>query len=471
MNEDIKNWLNSQHLWLQMAASKILTNGVLSDIDISELVQIIKEKNENDSKKLRVGFPVTSKVDNKNDIKLLSIGPIEGIDRLNSKKPLIFCPENLSIVYGPNGSGKSGIVRILKNICGKPNVKPLKSNVYASVPSKQSCTIKYSINEIENRDIEWIVNMQPVSELSNVDIFDASNGNIYLEDETEATYIPPELILFTDLVNVCEKVAKTLDNEQQKLVSSLPNMPDKYSPTSYVKKYRSLRHDTPKIIISDITTFTPENEKNLQSLQQRLSTADPAEAARKKRAVKAQIERIISKAKEIINVVSPHSISDLRTKHEVSIQKRKAVLEGSQVLTSTVKLDGIGSETWRQLWSAARAYSTTSAYKNNAFPNTEGKARCVLCHQELDEEAKIRLKNFEAFVQGELETEAQKAERKFEDAIANLPSIIVESDIETICQAAELDEILAAKIVAFFSTVNKVLALLHAKKVHDVIKM
>jgi energy-coupling factor transporter ATP-binding protein EcfA2 len=467
MNEDIMKWLKSQHVWLQMAASKILPNGVFSDMDISELVQIIKETSGSNPKKLRVGFPETGKVDNKNDIKLLSIGPIEGIDRLNPKKPLVFCPKNLSIVYGPNGSGKSGIVRILKNICGKPNVRPLKSNVYNSVPSKQSCMIKYSINEVENEDAEWIANMQPISELSNVDIFDATNGNIYLENETEATYIPPELTLFTDLVTICEKVATTLDHEQQKLVNLLPKMPDRYLSTSYAEKYKVLRHDISQITIDDITTFTEENEKNLQSLQQRLSTADPVEAARKKRAIKTQIEQIISNIKEKLNAVSFQLISDLRTKHEVSIQKRKAVSEGSQVLASTAKLDGIDSETWRQLWSAARDYSTTIAYKGKTFPNIEEKARCVLCQQELDEEAKSRLKSFEAFVQGELETEAQKAEAEFENAIDNLPSITVESSIVTICQAAELDEAFTVKIKDFFSNANKILECLHAKQIPE----
>jgi energy-coupling factor transporter ATP-binding protein EcfA2 len=465
MNDDILSWLNLQHLWLQTAASKILTNGILSDTDVPMLLQFIKESDENKSKKIRVSFPIADKTNSKNDIKLFSIGPVEGIDRLNPRNPLVFGPENLSVVYGQNGSGKSGFVRILKNICGKPNSIPLKSNVYASIPAKQSCTLRYIINESDSGDVEWIANTQPIPELSNMDIFDATNGTFYLENETETSYIPAELTLFTELVNIADKLTAVLEEERQKLVSSLPKLPDKYTSASYAKIYTTLRYDIPQSKIDNILTFTDGDEKILTSLRQRLATVDPAETARKKRAVKNQIENIIADIYKYMGSISIQSIAEIRKKSEIALQKRNAVSEGAQVLAETVKLEGVGSSTWRQLWSAARAYSTTNAYKDKTFPNVEEKAYCVLCHQELDEEAKNRLKNFEAFVQGELEAEAQKAEKEFEEAIINLPNSIVESSVMTMCQAAELNEALSAEICLLFSNINKILVILHAKNI------
>ncbi|MDR2407096.1 MAG: AAA family ATPase [Bacteroidales bacterium] len=467
MNDEILEWIKSQHLWLQMAASKILANELLSDTDISELIQIIKETDENNPRKIRVGFPAVKKVDNKDSIKLLSIGPIEGIDKLSPRKPLIFGQDNLSVIYGQNGSGKSGFVRILKNICGKSNAIPLKSNVYASTPAEQFCTLRYTINGTDKGDIKWIANTPPIAELTNVDFFDATNGNFYLENETDTTYVPAELTLFSKLVNVSDKINKALDDECQRLVSALPKIPDSYLLTSYAKVYTALRSDTPQSKTDEISTFTSDDKNTLESLQQRLTTVDPAEAARKKRAVKKQIEDIMANIYEYIESISIQSITEIRTKSENAIQKRNAVFEGAQVLSETGKLDGIGSNTWRQLWSAARAYSTTSAYVDKPFPNLEEKARCVLCHQELDEEAKNRLKSFDAFVQGELETEAQKSEKEFEEAFANLPDIIAESSIKTICQAAELNETFSTEICTLFLNVTKVLELIRAKNIPD----
>jgi energy-coupling factor transporter ATP-binding protein EcfA2 len=467
MNDDILNWLKLQHLWLQIAASKILANGVLSDTDMPILLQTIKESDENKSKKIRVSFPIAGRTNSKNDIKLFSIGPVEGIDRLNPRKPLVFGPENLSVVYGQNGSGKSGFVRILKNICGKPNSIPLKSNVYASTPSKQSCTLKYIINESDSGDVEWIANTQPIPELSNIDIFDVTNGTFYLESETETSYIPVELTLFTELVNIADKLTAVLEEERQKLVSSLPKLPDKYASASYAKIYTTLRHDIPQSKIDDILTFTDGDEKILTSLRQRLATADLAEAARKKRAVKNQIENIVANIYKYLESISIQSIAEIRKKSEIALQKRNAVSEGAQVLAKMVKLEGVGSNTWRQLWLAARAYSTIIAYKDKTFPNVEEKAYCVLCHQELDEAAKNRLMNFETFVQGELEKEAQKAEKEFEEIITNLPDIIVESSIMTMCQAAEINEVLSTEIRIVFSNISKILEILRAKNIPD----
>jgi energy-coupling factor transporter ATP-binding protein EcfA2 len=448
-----------------MAASKILANGVLSDNDIAELVQFIKETDVNNPPKIRVGFPAIGKVDNKDNIKLLSIGPVEGIDKLNPKKPLIFEPENLSVVYGANGSGKSGFVRIIKNITGKPNSIPLKSNVYGSIPEKQSCTLKYTINGIDSGNIEWTANTYPINELSNIDVFDATNGNFYLENETETTYVPAELKLFSELVNISDRVANVFDEERAKLISALPKIPDKYSATVYAKRYTTFQHNTPQSEIDSILTFTPDDDKKLNSLQQRLAAVDPAETARKKKAIKTQIEDLTANIHKYLKVISIQSITEIRIKSEIAVQKRKVVSEGAKVLADIAKLEGIGSNTWRQLWAAAREYSTTIAYKDKSFPNIEEKARCVLCHQELDKEAGNRLASFEAFVQGELETQAQESEKELAEVIANLPDSIAESTIITMCQAADLNETLSKEICLFFSDINKILESIHTNNI------
>ena len=50
-------------------------------------------------------------------------------------------------------------------------------------------------------------------------------------------------------------------------------------------------------------------------------------------------------------------------------------------------LNGTGTEQWRELWEAARQFSTETAYQERGFPVTEDEARCVLCQQDLDQSA------------------------------------------------------------------------------------
>ena len=71
------------------------------------------------------------------------------------------------------------------------------------------------------------------------------------------------------------------------------------------------------------------------------------------------------------------------------------------------------------------------------FPVTDD-ARCVLCHQELSPEAQKRLLDFEKYVQGELEGDAQTAEKAYSTALTALPPIPTLDQITTQCEAAGL---------------------------------
>jgi energy-coupling factor transporter ATP-binding protein EcfA2 len=463
MLDDIKSWLNKQDTWLQEAASRIINNTTITDADIPEFVEIIK--NQSDKGKKPIMFPTAGTVDKKN-VRLHSFGPVEGIDKLNQKNPLNFGINNLSVIYGQNGSGKSSIVRILKKICGKSHSIPLRSDVYSPAPLKQSCIIKYSVDCEPVREIEWLANMQAVDDLSVVDIFDARSGNFYLENETEISYTPPELSLLAELVNICERVKKELDNEKQKLVSALPEIPNKYKSTTWANKYTTLGYSISQNELDELLLFSTDHETNLKSLQGRLSIADPNEAAKRQRAIKEQIDSMRKIIDDCINIVSPDSLNDMRLKSEDAKQKRKNTIDGAKVLDSITEMEGVGTDTWKKMWVAAREYSRI-VYQEQVFPYTGENARCPLCQRELDEETKNRLQNFESFIQGKLESDAIEAERIFEEAITSVPVCPTEESLKTMCQAAELDKTLSDEIRTFFSAIGIILEKIRSSLIPD----
>lgn len=101
-------------------------------------------------------------------------------------------------------------------------------------------------------------------------------------------------------------------------------------------------------------------------------------------------------------------------------------------------LDGVGQTTWQAMWRAAREYSQ-QAYPEKKFPVTD-KARCLLCHQELQPDAQQRLQDFEAFVESKLEAEAKAAEEAHGNAVAAMPVAPTEEQLTTQCAAAALEE-------------------------------
>ncbi|MDP3285912.1 MAG: AAA family ATPase, partial [Desulfobacterales bacterium] len=103
-------------------------------------------------------------------------------------------------------------------------------------------------------------------------------------------------------------------------------------------------------------------------------------------------------------------------------------------------LDGVGTDTWRALWEAARRYSEEEAYPTSTFPNTTIGAKCVLCQQQLLAEASQRLSEFEGYVKGELETAASAAETVYKEAVESFPLIPDDDTLKTVCQASGLTE-------------------------------
>ena len=72
-------------------------------------------------------------------------------------------------------------------------------------------------------------------------------------------------------------------------------------------------------------------------------------------------------------------------------------------------LQGVGGEVWRELWEAAKSYSTNAAYQEDPFPAVAEGDLCVLCQQTLNSKARKRMARFEEFVRMETDRKAQSA--------------------------------------------------------------
>jgi len=452
MNEEITAWLNNQHEWLQEAAHRILTSGSLSRTDIADLLGLLK--NPATSAVIPRSFPgIGTGAADSRDLRLISIGPTQGIDALASRAALEFGPGNLTAIYGANGSGKSSYARIITKACGKSHGVDLKPNVYENVPSKRTCTFTFKV-ETAVKIQEWPPDGAPIDDLRPVQVFDTENGRIYLERETELSFAPPVLAFFGDLVKVCHQVEAELSREESELKSTLPRIPAEYERTGPVESYLHLKHDLDTITLDELLIWKSDDEDQLNSLMQRMSIADPALAARKRRNVKAQIDAIRSAFDRSLIALGEEAYVKLRQLRDRAIAKRNVATEGARALETVSKLDGIGTDTWRRMWEAAREYSTSEAYPNLSFPHTEKESRCVLCNQELDNDARKRLTSFQDYVQGSLERVAQEAEFDYKKALKQIPTRPANEETQTACAAAELSESTTLTVEAAWTSVE-----------------
>ncbi len=206
-------WFKGRPKWIQEAANRLLEKDDLSEQDIIKLAELCKKEavGELDVSKYTMPGDVFG-LAKTHHLRLCSISDVQGINALAPQKPLDFGKGNLAVVYGQNGSGKSGYVRILKHACGARFVGMLHPNVYLSAPTQQKCLISYGYDGLQ-ANIDWEVENGVIDHLRSVDIFDAYCGQVYVTKENEVSYEPPVLSFFSELIDVCEKVSRMLNDK------------------------------------------------------------------------------------------------------------------------------------------------------------------------------------------------------------------------------------------------------------------
>ncbi|MDU9393144.1 AAA family ATPase [Pseudomonas sp. zfem002] len=428
----VRDWLWEQQDWLQNAAERLINQGQLAGTDLDELVTAIKSPAGRLIKKERKFAGLTEAQLQGSTLRLASINDVVGIESLLLRSPLTFGSGNLTVIYGHNGSGKSSYTRILKHISGKPRAVELKANVFLPAPVEQKCLIDFYYNETLVNS-EWQVGSAPIEALQHIDIFDSDEAGHYLRTESSATYIPRVVSLFEQLASAVEQIKNRLVSEQAALVSKLPNLPLAYAQTPAGLNYKTLEKLN-NTALEALLGWTEEHQKQIDNLTERLKVEDPSTAAKQKRSTKQQVQLIVQSLTQASVAYSPDNINFLRQLRQDADKKRAAAKEFAK--TKDDGLEGVGSETWRAMWNAARAYSQIP-YPDALFPVTDD-AQCLLCQQPLAPAAQKRLQNLEDFVKGELETAAQTAEAAYKGALARLPTQQNEQQIQTQFEAGKL---------------------------------
>lgn len=101
----------------------------------------------------------------------------------------------------------------------------------------------------------------------------------------------------------------------------------------------------------------------------------------------------------------------------------------SDALFAASPLPDIGSEAWKILWEAARAYSDGTAYPDKTYPDlAAGTDLCVLCQQPLTVDAVARKNTFEGFVQGTTQATERGCKTRFADKTHALKAAMISSD-------------------------------------------
>jgi len=400
--------------WLRDAASRILANDDYSETDIRELAILCKaEAGIIDEGSIPVFEDIPADAfgvaETSHSLRIDSISEVVGVNKLAPRKPLSFEPTPLCIVYGSNGSGKSGYVRLLKQLSGGCKAQQdLLGDVFTEGSIEPSCKINYQI-DADQRVAAWRAADGAIKDLHGIAIFDTASAHIYINDENEVSFEPRILRLFTLLVQICDKVSQAIETDIKALENTLPKPTAEIAATAPGKWYTSLTSATTAADIEARCVWGEKEDIALLALQKRVDAESPAEKAAALRRMKGHADLITRDLQALHERLTVEAFASLQAVRASAKEKRNiADADTKKVFQGT--LDGINTATWRALWEAARSYSVKEAYKGQSFPQISEKAKCVLCHQTLEQEAGERLEKFEKFITGELVSAATTAE-------------------------------------------------------------
>lgn len=420
---EILSWSQSRPAWQRDALRRLVSGSELSDADIEELTALCKN-NKLSGTPLDASH-ISSQKFGAPSVSLEKLHSLQNVNALAKGQTLNFLPKGVTIIYGDNGAGKSGYVRVLKQVCrsrtkgGKE--EEILSNIYDKPMSIQCAELEYQAGA-QSQKTEWKKGENADDLLSEISVFDSHAANVHVEGTNDLAYTPFPMKLLERLVSACQKVKEKIDTEIISIRKQTPQNITKptCSPDSEVGKLlNSLSKDTTPQSVLDLAVLSNDEKVRLGELTINF-IQDPEKVEQKLQRQKSRLENLRHAMEELAASTSQESLSGLQNLTADFKDKSDAARLASQEVSKDKQLEGVGSNAWRKLWEAARAFSETEAYVSQDFPVIGDDARCVLCLQELDQDSSLRLKRFEEFVQGETQKEADSARKALTEFRQNL---------------------------------------------------
>lgn len=434
--DEILDWSATRlALWRQDALRRLASSTALTAQDESELLDLVKEK---------AGFSLAAKpptptplskahlasVSSGSPLQIKGIRNVKNVNRLVSAAALPFTPNGMTIVYGRNGSGKSGFVRIFRTACRTRIDNPAKlkvlADVYGSSGGPQEAEI---IVDLGSGDVvvPWTADAPASETLLQVAVFDSSAAQLYVDGGNQIQFLPFGLALPHKLNELCIALRDKLEAERKPITDQIALVTVSFETPRTTKAQTFFAGLTGKVTNAQIdaaATFSPDDEKRVDELTHLLAanTASAADVT----ALSTWVKNLAFECASLGQAFSDPQLDGYRTLKQQAIDARSAAGTKAADLFSSEPLPGVGGETWRRLWLAAREYSITDAYSGREFPalsTPDTTETCVLCQQPLSTEASDRMGRFQAFVSGSLATAADQAETAVTQAIASLPHV------------------------------------------------
>lgn len=345
-------------------------------------------------------------------VSLRSLEVASSVNALVSGQRLQFPNDGLVVVYGDNGSGKSGFARLLKDVARSRHREDVLSDIFSDRDgADQRAEVGIAVGGVEQPPYCWPG--EATSELRQIGYFDEACGDAYLASESEVTFRPAGIFLLDGLIRACDGVRVELDRllqDNARRAERLPGVSQGGAASEFLARLSSGTSTAALDAACALPADASERLEELDREESRLRTSDPDQERRRLLTLADHYDNVGGHFAGLRSQLSPIAVQKAEAAQNKAIALRRAATIAAGESFESEPVPGVGSETWRVLWEAARTFAETEVHPGHLFPAHAD--TCVLCHQTLDDDARTRFDRFEATVKDETERKAAAAERE-----------------------------------------------------------
>lgn len=456
--QDVLDWSQGKQAFVQDALRRLITSTSLTQNDIDELVQLVK-KECGDSTIILNAFPLdnthipTTVATNGNYPRLVSLSNPINICALHNQGNLQFSSTGLTVVYGNNGSGKSSYSRILRKLCWSRNPSvTLNKNVFNRTESQQQ--VDFVVESTgSNVCFTWTESSPSNPILNSIFVFDNDCGDTYINNENPAEYKPVGIDVLEKLISTFGSISNTLSLSIASYNTQKPVIPQSLIQTNIARWYGTIENLEREFVDSTIQ-FTRTDMERKQELTNLTASQNPQQSITNLTSQRARINSYIQQLTLIEALFDEQNINELKENRNTFESINQAYQIATSELQNINTLDGFGTNPWRTLWEAAKNFAHSSNLSDGQnYPSSVSLEKCVLCQQELDETAQLRMTTFNKFVLNDVSIQLSSINSIILQKLASYNSIVVPA-FDSLTELEQLIPNFRDKYDRFVNTVN-----------------
>jgi energy-coupling factor transporter ATP-binding protein EcfA2 len=422
LQDDIFAWVRRQPPWKQELYLRTALSPELEASDIEEVTaMLLGETTHTSLPREVVREDLPGAFGGGQPMYLESLSEISNVNVLADGETLAFQHEGLNVVYGKNGSGKTGYARIVKH-CGRTlRRETVLANVGERVGGRPFATVTVKVGR-EKLSLPVDLEAPPPAHLARICVADSLAGERYLTADTEVDYAPAALQSLSRLADGLKAVGRELSTRVERAQPTPLDLRPFGPNTEVTRLLQSLSTTTNAEAIEAHASWSEEERAELEKLRRKHGEILAMQAPRLRKVAESSAEAadgLAAALREISSLLGPQAVQECRARHE-ELSSARAAERTVAARFAAEPLDGVGSDAWKHMWEAARAYVE---HLGQTLPPTHDGAACPLCMQPLGDEARARLGRFEDFVKADISRQVHDIEQKIEAAREAVPVV------------------------------------------------